>query len=257
MKLTILASAALACAVVGASLAAQAQTIQIPAATELPAALPPAQQARDSAALNLAQAYVPSEVTIRRAQEAFAEQFSRSFDANSTNTALEKQFPGLKEATLAAGRREVGAGYARELPAVHAHLAAFLRQYLNTADCTDIATFLRSALGQKVQGLINGEVDPTALTAAREKGATPALTRDDVKLDVSGLAQLTPSERQQLTAIAATPSYARFQRLAPTLLNKVLEETNGLVARELPTVRAAISAAVQARIKSLPSASGQ
>ena len=240
--ISILAAAfTIAVALPGAALAQSG--IPLSAAGTMPPALPPAEQASEAEVLGFGRAYVPTETTTRAAIDAFRETFLTSFGSNPDNAALETRFPGVRDAALAAGAKAVEAIYRRELPGTQARVGAFLRPYLSSADCAWLTRFLTSPLGSRLQQLARFNLSPEAIARIH---ADPQLKREDVTIDMSGLAQLTPDERAQLAAALSNPAYLRFQKLVPNLTKFLLDETNGLVSRNLPEVRTAITAAVRA-----------
>jgi hypothetical protein len=209
----------------------------------LPAAAVPEQAMRLSALLN------PKAKLLEVGARAFDTGFDGALKSDTETAALLERSPGLREAILAAGRPVVLKKMEAEIPDQQQRYARFYADKFSPAEMDQLIAFYGSATGAKViDGMYRG---------ADFKKLAESMGKDKAKITPDALGQVSDSAAEKLLpsfdandwkalfSFAASPVYAKLQRLTPEL-----QELGARIANQPdPANDAAVEKAVQAAVK--------
>jgi hypothetical protein len=204
-----------------------------------------------SAAQEFAQLYVPAVATTSDAEAAFRKEAARALTQEPQFTAMEAQYPNLRQTVLDAGARVMREQYVSGLPAIQNRVAALASKGLTTTEQREVVAFLRSGTGQAMQQAVRRNIDTGKLAeAAHARPNAPALTQADVmaSMDVVGaMGALTPEQVKEVATFSTTPTGRKFQQLVPQLMAAITEETNRLIQNTAPKVQQAMLMAMRSQ----------
>ncbi len=186
-------------------------------------------------ALAFAEAYVPTEMTIRTGLDGFRKEVVREFAGQPVMLELEQRSPGAQAKLIDVTAATIEKVFREGMPGVHARVAALAAAGLSPEDLRAITRFLLSPAGQSIQQAFAANLDTSRMAEKGKTGAPFTVADMTAAIDVgASLRAISPKDIGEYARFASTPAGRRFQAMTPKLRTAITDETNKLVEVGMP-----------------------
>lgn len=223
-----------------------APILPLPKVTPTPASEP--------LALALATTLSPESVTRRVLERAYTVILPGLMRKNTEFVTLEKAYPGITTAVLAAERSVTEPHALAQLPVRRRAMASLFANYLTAEELAELMRFFEGPVGRKAIAAAADGVDLTDIARRNLNGDETPLQASDIRQAgrnagaklVDGLSE---EELPQLAAFGLSPVGRKWRRLQPMLAQARVEAENASASEIKTQAEDAVAQAVQAFIK--------
>ena len=199
-----------------------------------------------------AEFYVPTEVSTQGALANYERQFLRGFESDGTSVAMEKQYPGLAKAALAAGKVVVEKALRQYIPQSQTEVMQFMDSRFTTGELVKINAFYGKSANQSSMKDIVQNVDSDKIAddmKAKMKTGTAEIAIDKDQMlsaaTASAMKTMTDDQIKAYSEFMATAAGRKFMLNAGTLLDIVAKSTSTALTEVMGPVQQAVMTAAR------------
>lgn len=199
-----------------------------------------------------AEFYVPTDGSTQGAMANYERQFLRSFENDSASVAIEKQYPGLANAALAAGKTVVEKAFRQYIPQTHVEIVQYMDSRFTADELMKINAFygtavIRSSMKDIVQNIDTDKITDEMKAKMRAGNGEIAVDRNQVLSAATTSAMKTMTDAQIViySEFVATPTGRKFMLNAEALIDIVAKSTSKAMNEVIGPVQQAVMTAAR------------
>lgn len=191
----------------------------------------------------------PEELTIKMLVRSFEDSLRTMVGSNEDYLALEKEYPGVSEAVVAAMLDVMRADAIAELPKMRERYARFYAEHFSPAETAELIRFYSSKTGQRLVAAKLTKLDAKPLTGELLKSPDGQVSKDHIQAmnrAASGsiAEEITPEDLAALKEFSQTPVFRKL-----TSARGAMEQLEADIANEPdPELDKALEAATERAI---------
>lgn len=196
--------------------------------------------------------YVPTDVSTEGALANYERQFLRSFESESASAAMEKQYPGLTRAALAAGKAVVEKALRQYIPQSQLEVVQYMDSKFTTDELVKINAFYGKLVIQSSMKDIVGNIDTDKIAddmkaKMRTGNGEIAVDKDQVlsAATASAMQTMTDDQIKAYSEFVRTPTGRKFMLNADSLVDIVAKSTSKSMNEVMGPVQQAVMTAAR------------